>query len=278
MALLKNLSDAECRQIIPEKCVLLGFRGSIAHDMYVPNTDPDSIDDKDIMGVFIPPLDHYFGLKNQEHQEVFLKEWDSVFYEFRKFVRLLLKSNPNVIGLLWLKPTHYIQILPEGQALIDNRELFSTKQIYHSFTGYAYGQLHRMTHLAFKGYMGDKRKKLVEKYGYDTKNAAHLIRLLRMGIEFLNEGVLYVSRPDNQQLLEIKRGEWTLEKVKEEADRLFKRAEAAYDNSKLPDRPNAEKVNRFLVETLGEYFNGRMTVSKTVDGGSIPSSPANFLK
>jgi len=32
--------------------------------------------------------------------------------------------------------------------------------------------------------------------GYDSKNAAHLIRLLRMGIEFLTEGKMYVERAD----------------------------------------------------------------------------------
>jgi len=62
--------------------------------------------------------------------------------------------------------------------------------------------------------MGTKRKMLVEKYGYDCKNAAHLIRLLRMGVEFLKDGRLYVMREDAKQLIEIKRGEWTLEQVK----------------------------------------------------------------
>jgi len=52
--------------------------------------------------------------------------------------------------------------------------------------------------------MGAKRKSLVEKFGYDTKNAAHLILLLRMGIEFLSVGVLHVKRHDAQELLEIK--------------------------------------------------------------------------
>lgn len=37
----------------------------------------------------------------------------------------------------------------------------------------------------FSGYMGEKRKAMVRKYQYDVKNAAHLIRLLRMGAEFL---------------------------------------------------------------------------------------------
>jgi len=42
--------------------------------------------------------------------------------------------------------------------------------------------------------MGKKRRELVMRVGYDSKNAAHLIRLLRMGIEFLTEGTMYVER------------------------------------------------------------------------------------
>ena len=42
--------------------------------------------------------------------------------------------------------------------------------------------------------MGEKRKAIVRKYQYDVKNAAHLIRLLRMGIEFLETGELRVFR------------------------------------------------------------------------------------
>ena len=189
-----NLTDSEVKELLPEGLILLGFRGSLAHGTYVPQDNPDSIDDKDIMGVFVNPITHYFGLSEKEHHEKFIKEWDAVSYEVRKFFRLLLKSNPNVIGLLWLDERDYLLKTPSGQKLIDNRDLFVSKQIYHSFNGYAWGQFKRMTHFKFEGYMGEKRKGLVEKFGYDTKNAAHLIRLLDMGIEFLNEGVLYVKR------------------------------------------------------------------------------------
>ena len=256
MIKLSGLSDSEVAQIVPDDTIILGYRGSIAHGMYVPPTDPNSIDDKDIMGVCIAPRTVYFGLDSFEQREVFLKEWDSVVYEVRKFVRLLAKGNPNVISLLWLNEGHYIHRTSAGQALIQQRDLFSSKKVYHSFTGYAYGQLHRMTHQAFEGYMGQKRKQLVEKHGYDTKNAAHCIRLLRMGIEFLNEHRFYIDRSqkDGPQLLEIKRGEWELAKVKEEAERLFKRAEEAYDRCSLPIQPDVNEVNRLLVTILNPHF------------------------
>jgi predicted nucleotidyltransferase len=239
--------------------ILIGYRGSIAHNMYVPSSDPNSIDDKDVMAVIIPEKENYYGLSNfgsRGTKELFKNEWDIVSYEFLKFVNLLYKSNPNVINLLWLSDNMYIKRTKFGNMLIENRDLFSTKKIYHSFTGYAYGQIKRMVKYNFEGYMGEKRKALVEKFGYDCKNGAHAIRLLRMGIEFLNEGVMYVDRgnKDATQLLSIKKGEWSLDQVQSEADRLFKRAETVYDNCKLPNVPIKEKVNDMCVNILEEYF------------------------
>ena len=40
--------------------ILVAYRGSIAHGMFVPSTDPHSIDDRDVMAVCIPPVDYYF--------------------------------------------------------------------------------------------------------------------------------------------------------------------------------------------------------------------------
>jgi len=250
----RGLSDTGVRRILPEGLILLGYRGSIAHNMFVPKSDPNSIDDKDVMGVFIPELPNYFGLQTKDHHESFVGEWDAVSYEIRKVARLLIGANPNVLGLLWLQPQHYIATTELGDELIANRNLFVSRKIYHSFTGYAHSQMNRMTRFEHQGYMGEKRKQLVEKFGYDCKNAAHLIRLLRMGIEFLREGELHVFREDAPQLLEIKRGLWTLEQVKSEADALFKRAETAYDECKLPAQPDTGRINDLVVSLVSKRF------------------------
>lgn len=239
-------------------CILSGYRGSIAHGLYIPSNDPLSIDDKDVMSICIPPIDYYFGLKNYGSngtKEIKQDEWDIVVYETRKFIKLLSVGNPNVLMMLWLAPNFYIKITEQGQEIINNKEIFVGKHVYKSFNGYAYGQLHRMTHHAFQGHMGAKRKQLVEKFGYDTKNAAHLIRLLRMGIEFLTDGELYVLRDmDASQLLEIKKGEWTLEQVKSEADKLFKLSEEAYVRSNLPKYPDQEKINKLCTDIIQSWF------------------------
>jgi len=236
-----------------DEAILIGYRGSIAHGTYIPQADPDSVDDKDVMAVVIPDLEYYFGLAqwgSRGTRTIMQDEWDVVVYEFRKIISLLFKGNPNVLSILWLDPTDYIYKDDAGERLIEKRSLFATCKAYHSFVGYAHGQLHRMTHHAFEGYMGEKRKALVRKYGYDIKNAAHLIRLLRMGIEFLTEGELYVKREDASQLLEIKRGEWSLEQVCKEADRLFVLAQEAYIHSALPKEPDIRKVNALCCEIL----------------------------
>jgi hypothetical protein len=107
------------------------------------------------------------------------------------------------------------------------------------------------------GYMGQKRRELVRRVGYDAKNAAHLIRLLRMGIEFLVEGTLNVERADAPELLSIKRGEWSLDKVKEESERLFTLAQEAYVRSSLPAEPDREKAERLCVGMIADYHNLR---------------------
>ena len=253
---LKGLSEQQTSELLSDgkgkvlDVMLLGYRGSIAHGTYISSDDPNSIDDKDIMGIFIGEKNHYLGFESREVYERKVNEWDVVLYEIRKFMGLLLKNNPNVLMMLWLPEKYYIHKNEYGEALIKNRDIFVSKQAYHSFTGYGYGQFKRMTNFKFEGYMGAKRKSLVEKFGYDTKNASHLIRLLKMEIEFLTEGQLYVEREDASQLISIKKGEWSLNQVKTEAEKLFGLAQEAYVKSKLPDKPDWDRAEKLLMSIL----------------------------
>lgn len=56
-----------------------------------------------------------------------------------------------------------------------------------------------------------KRAELEEKFGFDTKNATHLFRLLRMCREILETGEVIVERPDAKELLEIRDGKMSYE-------------------------------------------------------------------
>jgi predicted nucleotidyltransferase len=290
---------------LPLNTIFLGYRGSQAHGTFVPKSNPNSIDDIDLMGVCVGSIEHYFGFGGKDTKESFIDEYDIVSYELRKFVGLLLKNNPNVLSMLWLEPESILVTSPIWQRLVDNRLLFASKMAYHSFSGYAHAQVQKMTAFNqneqerikklkeilivnnvtfneqnvpvlpagannnqiesvrqyneirskyFSGYMGEKRKNNVLKYGYDTKNATHLIRLLRMAVEFLETGDFIVKRPDAKELLDIKQGRWTLEQVQKEAEKLFELTKIARDMSALPEQPDKEKIEQLLVDILYSHF------------------------
>ena len=252
-----KLNDDMKKQVTEENTILLGYRGSVAHGMHVPSTDPDSIDDIDLMGVYLNPPDYYIGMKKYEDvTEHFIDQWDAVNYELKKFVGMLTKSNPNTMSMLFIKPEHYIGVHPYGKLIIDNRQLFVSKLAYGAYIGYAYDQLKKMGSCKCLGYMGKKRKELVERFGYDTKNASHCIRLLKTCIELLNSGSINVFREsDADYLLSIKRGDLTIDEVKCAADDLFASAEIAYSKSSIPDEPDYDKINRIVSDIILDYVN-----------------------
>ena len=284
--------------------IVLALMGSHSHGTYIPPEEPDAIDDIDLMGFVVPPLRFHLGLPRWEHWRMQQDELDVVIYSLEKAVRLLLKSNPNIVGLLWLRENEYVHRHETFELLRSRRAVFSSRAAADAFAGYAADELRRMQafnlermeeyealtteirargplaevleadkakleHIArnwrlsletltafrklhhehFSGYMGEKRKAMVRKHQYDVKNAAHLIRLLRMGIEFLETGQLRVFRSmDADELKQIKRGGWTLEQVKAEAEMLFGRIEAARARSPLPERPDEAAANDLLTD------------------------------
>ena len=237
-------------------CILSGYRGSLAHGTHIPPEEELGTDDRDLIAVCVPPQSYYLGLEefgSRGTQEIKTPDgWDIVIFELKKFIRLLMDGNPNVLALLWLPDELYLSTTDAGQKLMASKSLFATKQAYRSFIGYAKNQLHRMTHQAYQGYMGEKRKRLVNRFGFDTKNASHLIRILRMGVEFLATGELLVRRPDADDLVAIKQGKWSLEQITQEASRLFCQAEQAYQTSSLPNEPDRKAIGELCQDIIWE--------------------------
>lgn len=232
--------------------IMACYMGSETHGTRDP--DKAGIDDVDIFGVIVPPPTWVVGLREWDHFNFMHEELDVNVFSLRKWVSLLLKNNPNMLGTLWLKKEHYHVMKPAFMSFLMFRDSFSSMRAYHSFSGYAYAQISRLHKGEFKGYMGEKRKELVQQFGYDPKMASHLIRLYRMGIEFVETGVLNVYRDDAQELIDIKKGKWTLERVKDEAARLETRMLEAKASSPLPDNPDEVTVDALLTDVMMEYL------------------------
>lgn len=102
----------------------------------------------------------------------------------------------------------------------------------------------------------EARSKLEEQFGHDTKHASHLVRLLRMGKEALEEGIIKVRRPDAEELLAIRNGAWTYEQCVQYAetmDDLIRNK--LYKETILPKKPNLKKAAEILMETQRLIWN-----------------------
>ena len=93
-----------------------------------------------------------------------------------------------------------------------------------------------------------ERGALEEIHGYDTKHALHLLRLYRMGIEILREGVVRVKRPDAAWLLSVKAGRYTYPELRELVESLQAELDAAESQTSLPERPDAAAIDALLVD------------------------------
>lgn len=101
-----------------------------------------------------------------------------------------------------------------------------------------------------------KRAEAEAKYGYDCKFAYHTIRCLREARDALKLGELIVKRPDREELLEIRRGEWSYEKLIETAEREDKELDALYETSKLPKAPDSKFLDKLSIDLIERKING----------------------
>lgn len=98
------------------------------------------------------------------------------------------------------------------------------------------------------------RARLEKEFGYDTKHALHLVRLLRMAQEILVSGEVIVRRPDREELLAIKQGIWKFDQLIEYAESMNQRILEARKISRLPEFPDSEGLNQLCAEILGDCF------------------------
>jgi predicted nucleotidyltransferase len=103
----------------------------------------------------------------------------------------------------------------------------------------------------WKATRNEARAALESKWGFDTKHAMHLVRLMRMCREILESWRVIVKRPDRDELLAIRNGAWSYEELTEWAARQDAELGELYKTSTLrhsTDRPALDALCRELVE------------------------------
>ncbi len=206
--------------------ILRGLVGSRVHGLSV--TDQD---DRDEMGVCIEPWEHFFGLRDRFEQWTFRTQPDGVrsgpgdldlvVYSLAKWARLALSGNPTILTMLFIPEAHMVTLTDEGRALIALAPAIVSDSIFEPYLGYMRQQRHRLTNKVKM----PSRPELVERYGFDTKYAGHMLRLGYQGIEMATTGKLSLPMPDPERshIVDVRTGKFTEAEVLAEAEHLEQR-------------------------------------------------------
>lgn len=106
--------------------------------------------------------------------------------------------------------------------------------------------------LNWKTHRNPKRAELEAEHGYDTKHGAHLVRLLRMGREIVETGEVQVWRNDAEELLQIRAGAWSYERLVDWAEGEQKALQQLRREGgvAVPPQPDLEALDRLVCELV----------------------------
>jgi uncharacterized protein len=223
------LSECDLSQHIIYRCIVGSRAYGLEHDE----------SDLDRRGVYLAPASMHWSiygvpgqLENHEKQET--------YWELEKFLKLALKANPNVLEALY---TPMVELAtPLAREMLEMRSAFLSRLIYQTYNGYAMSQFRKLGQ--------DLRSKGAIKW----KHAMHLIRLLISGTHALRSGEVPVRTPEEhrQRLLLVRDGALPWEEVAQWRLALHAEFEQAFIETSLPERPDYERVNAFLVRARRE--------------------------
>lgn len=193
----------------------------------------DDASDTDYRGVFLPTAEMHWSLYGVP-EVIECYDTQEHYWELQRFLVLALKSNPNVLECLYTPLME--KVSPLGEQLLQMKDAFLSRLVYQTYNGYVMSQ--------FKKMQADIRNQGQVK----PKHVMHLIRLLLSGIHILRQGFVPVRvESHREELLAIKRGDIPWAETEAWRVRLHREFDEALQETNLPERPNYEQANEFLI-------------------------------
>ena len=118
----------------PERIIFQCISGSHAY-----GTNHDS-SDRDIKGVFVMPMIEHFSL-DEPVKQVTDERHDTVYYNLKRLLELLARSNPNVLEMLYTPEDCIMVDSRYMRTLREHRSSFISQKAYETFVGYAHSQV-----------------------------------------------------------------------------------------------------------------------------------------
>jgi uncharacterized protein len=218
------LADFNLFETVIYRCVV----GSRAYGLDDENSDTDR------RGIYLPPANLHWSLYGGP-QQIEHRDEQECYWELQKFLILALKANPNVLECLY---TPLVETAtPLAEELLAIRDIFLSQLVYQTYNSYVISQFKKMEQ--------DLRTKGEIKH----KHAMHLIRLLLSGITVLKEGLVPVQvEAYRAELLAIKQSKISWDEVNRWRLSLHQDFDLAFANTQLPERPDYEQANAFLIK------------------------------
>jgi len=227
------------------RCVV----GSRGYNLNHENSDYDR------RGVYLAPAILEWSLGGvPDHYEHIDKATgtDETYWELGWYLRYLLKNNPTVLETLW-SDNESVELASDlFKHLRAHRHRFLSKRLIKTYGGYAASQLHKMN---ISGLQGKP---------IDWKNGMHLLRLLIAGYYALQEGFVLVRIEDNdlrQTLLAIREGNVPLPDFTHLREDWVRRFDNAATHTQLPELPDFEFANTFLIKARYTQAHSIYTVT-----------------
>lgn len=214
--------------------LLEGIVGSTAYGLATATSDVDKL------GIMQLPSEHFLGLSSPTEASLSKVSTnpDVAYHDVGKFCRLALGCNPTVTELLWLPNELYTVMTNTGAELIWMRDSFlSAKRVQDAYMGYAVAQFKRLEE---RGDFGPDLKKRTEKH------ARHLLRLMHQGHTLYTTGELPIVLEDPEKYHEFGR---MVAKDRQHAREAIANYRFMFDrdDTVLPDVPDTEGINRWLI-------------------------------
>jgi len=258
------------------KTILEAVVGSTVHGTAVK----DGLEDLDLMAVVMEDMTAFAGFNATDTWTARTKpmgvrseagDVDWVGYGLRKYLSLALKGNPSILLALFVPPEYVREITAEGEAMRALAPAIVSKAAYMPFRGYMRQQHERL--LGLRGQRNVTRPELVEAYGYDTKYAAHVVRLWLQGEELLLTGriSLPMREADRELCVKIRTGGFTLADVSQQIIATKQRLDTAFTASPLAERPNTSAVEQWM---MSAYLDHWKTPNVELRGCALLRSPA----
>jgi len=236
--------------------------GSQLHGAKVQGTD-----DTDWYGVFIEPPEKMIGMERSEFY-VFTtggkeggngpRDIDLCLYSLRKWAGMAAKGNPSALHFVFARPAFDT---PWWQRILAQRGAFASRTHLLPFVKFADDQMDRLC--GRKGQKNVHREELVQKHGYDTKYAMHVIRLYLEAKEYMESGRITLPNPNVEMLVAIRGGKYKLSEIEEMGKQLHAEAFAAQEKSLLPESVNPDAVSKLITDIYMDFWIAQRKDSAT---------------